>query len=462
MGRGQRWTILGCCAAVLAAGSVLRGVPDTHAQTRIEHERETLRGVEEALERNEREQSEITDQIAFTEAEHEELNRRLIETAERIQEKEEAMTALEGQLAGLEAEDADLRIALKERETVLTALLGALQRMGRNPPPALLVRPDDALDAVRGAILMGAVMPEIRAEVDALLDDLEALKRVKDALLATRGELTEEAQDLEKERVALGGLVSERSALLRARRNDFEAARLQAERLGAEAQTLKDLIGSLETEIQTFSVIRAERARADVLLAERIEGGGAPDRLASYFDWLAERETEEERVRSTNPLISRADPSRFAPAVPFSETRGLLPKPVRGVEFTRYGADDGFGGISRGSSISTREGAQVVAPADGWISYAGPFRSYGQLLILDLGGGYHMVLAGMEEIWVEPQQFVLAGEPIGVMGGKRVLVAAAAGAPRGSQPVLYLELRRDGSAIDPAPWWLKKGEKAGG
>lgn len=451
-----------CCAAMLAAGFLISAVPAAKAQSRIDQERETLRGVEEALGQSEREQSDIADQIAFTEAEHEELNRRLIETAERIQEKEEAMTALEERLSGLEAEDADLRTALTERQSVLTALLAALQRMGRNPPPALLVRPDDALDAVRGAILMGAVMPEIRADVEALVSDLENLKRVKDALLATRGELTQEAQALEKERVALGRLVEERSALLRARRNDFVAAQMRAEQLAQEAQTLKDLIGSLETEIQTFAVIRAERARADTVLAERIEGAEAPDRLASYFEWRAAQEAEDERVRSENPLISRADPNRFTPAVPFSEARGLLPKPVRGVEFTRYGADDGFGGISRGSSIATREGAQVIAPADGWISYAGPFRSYGQLLILDLGGGYHMVLAGMEEIWVDTQQFVLAGEPIGVMGGKRVLVAAAAGAPGGSQPVLYLELRRDGSAIDPAPWWLKKGEKAGG
>ena len=94
---------------------------------------------------------------------------------------------------------------------------------------------------------------------------------------------------------------------------------------------------------------------------------------------------------------------------------------------------------------------QVTAPADGWVVFAGPFRSYGQLLILNAGGGYHVLLAGMERISVDLGQFVLAGEPVAVMGnGSRIAAILATGS---SQPVLYIEFRKDGTPIDPGPWW---------
>ena len=104
--------------------------------------------------------------------------------------------------------------------------------------------------------------------------------------------------------------------------------------------------------------------------------------------------------------------------------RSQLPLPVNGVRIREFGASDGLGGTEKGLSIATRPGAQVTAPCDGWVVYAGPFRNYGQLLILNAGGGYHVLLAGMERISVDLGQFVVTGEPVAVMGG-RVQVAAA-------------------------------------
>jgi len=103
----------------------------------------------------------------------------------------------------------------------------------------------------------------------------------------------------------------------------------------------------------------------------------------------------------------------------------------------------------------------VTAPCDGWVVYAGPFRSYGQLLILNAGGGYHVLLAGMERISVDLGQFVLTGEPVAVMGGGPQ--SAAAIATGSSQPVLYIEFRKDGTPVDPSPWWaLTNSEKVRG
>ena len=131
------------------------------------------------------------------------------------------------------------------------------------------------------------------------------------------------------------------------------------------------------------------------------------------------------------------------------------------MKLREYGASDGAGGVEKGVSIATRAGAQVTAPADGWDLNAGPIRSYGQLWILNAGNGYHILLAGMDRISVALGQFVLTGEPVAVMGnGSHIAAILATGS---SQPVLYIEIRKDGVPVDPGPWWAAgEGEKVRG
>ncbi len=156
------------------------------------------------------------------------------------------------------------------------------------------------------------------------------------------------------------------------------------------------------------------------------------------------------------------DPARLAPKVPFSEARGLLPRPVSGQIIRAFGVDDGYGGTTRGISIVTRARAVVTSPADGWVAFAGPFRSFGRLLIINAGGGYYLLLAGMDHITVEVGQFVLAGEPVATMGETSSL-SPVAGTIETNDPVLYVEFRKDGGSIDPGPWWAKpQGEKVRG
>jgi septal ring factor EnvC (AmiA/AmiB activator) len=153
--------------------------------------------------------------------------------------------------------------------------------------------------------------------------------------------------------------------------------------------------------------------------------------------------------------VALSQPGRMKPSIPFARAKGLLPLPAEGEVLVKFGQSHD-GSESKGLRIATRQGAQVTAPCDGWIVYAGQFRNYGQLLIINAGGGYHILLAGMERIQAEVGQFILAGEPVAAMGGEPQVHADEQSAVH---PTLYVEFRRDQQPVDPAPWWSVGGGK---
>ena len=157
--------------------------------------------------------------------------------------------------------------------------------------------------------------------------------------------------------------------------------------------------------------------------------------------------------------VAMLTPGRIKPAMSFTEARGLLPLPVQGKRVLAFGEKTQYGNQSRGVVLETRYGGQVVSPSDGWIVYAGEFRSYGQLLIINAGGGYHILLAGLSQIDVQLGQFVLAGEPVGVMSAAAKMQPAKA---QDSAPILYIEFRKDQRPIDPDPWWSDASRKVQG
>jgi septal ring factor EnvC (AmiA/AmiB activator) len=229
--------------------------------------------------------------------------------------------------------------------------------------------------------------------------------------------------ELTSERQRLTVLIDERQRKQSEAEKAMQAERQNALLLSRQVDNLKDLVTRLEQGLDAAT--KAARTAA-VAAAEPKPG---------------------QRVE----LAALQDPGRLAPAISFASARGLLPMPAHGVRIKEFGAPDALGGSEKGISVATRPGAQVTSPCDGWIVYAGPFRSYGQLLIVNAGGGYHILLAGMERISVDLGQFVLTGEPIAVMGGGSQIASTAPVGPR--QSVLYIEFRKDGSPVDPGPWW---------
>ncbi|MFD1112500.1 murein hydrolase activator EnvC family protein, partial [Pseudoroseomonas ludipueritiae] len=131
-----------------------------------------------------------------------------------------------------------------------------------------------------------------------------------------------------------------------------------------------------------------------------------------------------------------------APAPP--ETLGGRAVPVAG-RLTRDFGDAAAGGPARGLTYAAPPGARVVSPCGGRAVFSGPFRSYGLLLIVDCGNGYHFVLAGLERLDAEAGSRLLAGEPVGVLG--------SGDSGEGGRASLYVELRRNGQAVDPKGWF---------
>jgi septal ring factor EnvC (AmiA/AmiB activator) len=360
-------------------------------------------------------------------ADRRKLAQDVIDTAARLRGVEAKVEATQERLRPLNENEDRIRASLDSRRAVIAEVLAALQRIGHRPPPALLASPEDALQAVRTAMVLGAVLPDMRNKVDALGRDLAALLDIRKNIAAERDRLKNEVVSLDGERARMAALVEERQKQQGEREQALAAERTRAAELARQVDNLKDLIGKLEQALDPSVRAAREAARSD----------------------------------SRPALSAYRDPGRLTPAVAFASIRGQIPVPVNGVKLRNFGAPDGNGGLEKGVSIATRAGAQVTAPADGWVVYSGPFRSYGQLLILNVGGGYHVLLAGMDKISVDLGQFVLAGEPVAAMGtGSQIAAILATGA---SQPVLYIEFRKDGLPVDPGPWWAAgEGEKVRG
>lgn len=353
------------------------------------------------------------------------LNQQLIDAAGRVRAAEDQVAGIEERLKPLDEREQALRQSLESRRAVMAEVLAALQRIGRHPPPALLVAPEDALKSARSAMLLDAVLPEMRQDADALLADLAELGRVRSQAADERDALSRNLAALGEDQARLAVLTEERQKQEADTQQALTAERRRAADLARQAESLQDLIAKLEQGAYP-------RAPASG------KGGGSSD------------------------LAALNDPGRLAPAVAFGTAKGMLPLPVNGLRLREFGAPDGLGGTEKGLSLAVRSGAQITAPCDGWVVYAGPFRNYGQLLILNAGDGYHVLLAGMDRISVDLGQFVVTGEPVAVMGGGGGPVATALAAESG-QPVLYVEFRKDGTPVDPTPWWATNaGEKVRG
>ena len=400
-----------------ASAALCVAVPAAAAQTPLPREN-ALGSVEQELSSSAATVEKIKRDIAAAIQEQEQISDKLIAIAKTIQSQETAITAAEERILALRKEDIVLRSDLAEKQEILSELLAGLQRLEENPPPALVVEPNDVLAALRGAMMFGTLVPELRAEAEVLARKLTRLDRIRQAVEKEKAILGTSIINLKTAQLDLDQLVTQKKQLVFEGAGKLDSERRRAAELAEKAKTLKQLIADLAAAKEKQETLKTKEVRA----------------------------LEAEKKRQEQALLK--------PSLAFSNAKGHLEYPVQGQILKRFGQDDGLGSELRGLAVATRPQAQIIAPADGRVEFAGPFRSYGQLLILNAGEGYLVLMAGMKEISAGIGQSVRAGEPVGIMGKGPSSVTLLGDQIQEARPVLYIEFRKNGEAVDSAPWWI--------
>jgi murein hydrolase activator len=407
--------------------------PVATSDSDIQKREQELEAAREQQKNAAEQQQKLQADIAAIGQDRSKLNQQLIDVAAQVRDVESKIDDAEARLRPLDIREQQIRSSIDSRRAEITEVLAALQRAGRRTPPALLVRPEDALQSLRTAMLLGSVVPELHTRAEKLASDLGELIALRQTISAERDRLGTDRDKLTSDQTRLSALINERQRQQSAAEQDMATESARAITLSKQVDDLQSLIAKMEQD---------SKAAAKAAAAATEQGTPA-------------------NVDGKPNLAALKDPSRMSPAIAFASAKGMLPLPVNGTRIRDFGGSDGAGGVEKGISLAARPSAQVTAPCDGWVVYAGPFRSYGQLLILNAGGGYHVLIAGMERISVNIGQFVLTGEPVATMG--KTSQVASIIAASASQPVLYIEFRKDGTPIDPGPWWAaNEGEKVRG
>ena len=354
-------------------------------------------------------------------------NAALIAASERVKTAQTDIDAVQNKIGDLIVQELDTRGRLDGANASISNVLAALERISRNPPPALIVDPSDALGSARSAILISAILPQLKAKADQVVSDLKKLGDIKGSAQAQEDSLKANFDVLEEEQLRIATLIAAQKQNEQVASTTLAAEQQAASDMADKAAQLKQVIADLGKQAQAVS------AAADATAAAN-SGDNAP------------------KLDSDTVRLALANPARVQPAVPFVAARGFLDFPVSGVNVINYGDGDGYGGTSKGISVVTRAEAAVLAPADGWVLYTGPYLNYGQIVILDAGQDYTILLAGLASVSVTPGQFVLMGKTVGTMGSRTIgrTVATSAGAER---PTLYIEMRNKTTPIDPSGWW---------
>lgn len=344
------------------------------------------------------------------------LRHEAIAAAKTAQQHEAQLIELEARLKDLNARETRIRDDLSRRRFEMTGTLAALERLSLNPPQTMLAFPDAPTRMVRSAMLLRVALPRIRAESDRLAATLDELGRIREDTRLQLAAAESETTALEAEQKRLSRILSRKSTLLKQTDTERREVNRRVAELASKAKSIRELLAEIE----------AERRQREA----------------------AERKRREERAAEQAQALRQGQPAPGASAKlakpagirPFPDS-GPITDPTSGKIVRYYGQRNSMGQTERGITYATRPGAQIVAPYDGRIAYAGPFEGYGQILIIEHDGGYHTLLAGLVRLDTSVGQWVLAGEPVGAMGKTSL---------DGGE--LYVELRRDGRPINPQRW----------
>lgn len=409
--------LLGASLAATGAAAVAAGA-DSPVQR--------LQAVEQNAAESRAQRDNLAQTAAALAAEIGGLQQQSVSVADAMQRHEAALTMLEAQLKSLAAEAAGKTAALNREEMQRNGLLMALVALAHHPPETLALTAPDPVAAERSALVLGNAVPPLDHAAHRLSAELQQLVALRRAIAQARGRHHAEQDLLTSQQLRLADLIARKSELQRQAQIGTEQRDEKLVALAAEAASLRDLIERLDAARQ-----------GDEDGQETSAKGGAAN-------------LEPKPTPVAAPATVPAEPAKPAKLKSFLYAPGNYLAPATGRLVESFGQPNDVGLTSQGLAYETRSGGQVVAPYDGRVLFAGPFRGYGQILIIEHDGGYDSLIAGLERLDVSVGQWLITGEPVGTM-------------PKGEEkPRLYLELRHDGQPINPLPWLATSNEKVSG
>lgn len=404
------------CIMGLAVLIFSAAVAPTLAQPLPPKKDQTLSTIEDQVKEQKEAQKNLEKEAAELQKDMKSLKSKLVDVASKVQDQETAMTDLETKLAELRANKQSITASLTSDKKNLAELVMALERIKRLPPQALVARPDAPLQTAQAATVLSSVLPELDRRAAKLKLDLDTLQGIEADLTSKQDELKSTSEKLKSDRLQLDTLVKTRVKALKENRKDFESKEQSIAQLSKSAKDLKDLIAQVDRRNRE---IEQEYARQQEKAAERAKARQAA------------QNNDDDR---TSPNVKTASipppPSASLPAL------GTLRMPVSGSIRTRFGELDDIGAKSQGVTIESRPGAVVVAPLGGIVRYAGPFKKYGSIILLEHKNKFHSLVAGLGKIDTFVGQSIDAGEPLGRLpdySGR-----------------LYYELRLRGDPVNPS------------
>ena len=398
-----------------------------HAAT-PEETQSQLQSVQQVLSQSNAKLSEISAALAAALEAQSEISDKLVRVGKTLNERQVAADDSDAKIKELEAQSITLASDLAAKRDQLSILLAGLQRLQQNPPPALIVEPENVLGALRGAMMFGAVVPQFSARAKDLRDKLDELHAIRAETVSERERQKAALDQLASSQVELENLQQQKKSFAAAAQHDLEQEKRNAQALGDKAKNLEQLLAELQKARDAEEAKKSAEAKAAADAAAKAEA----ERLAALQK----------------------------PLTPLDSLKGKLAYPVAGTVIKHFGDDNGLGATLDGLAFATSSHANVMSPVDGKVEFAGSFRSYGQLLILNAGQGYLVLLAGMKQISADMGQVVRVGEPVGTMGDGPSTLALLGDEKDRTHPVFYVEFRKDNAAVDSTPWWANGRKEA--
>lgn len=342
---------------------------------------EELAKIQDALTAKRQKDSELKKQLDITENELSDLRAKLVSAAREQENSEDTLLNYHQKLETLQKAEAQQRAEMDQQKKHMEQVLVALLRMARTPSELMIIRPEKPADNIRSAILLREALPHYAEEAQRLGTQIDKLQVTREDILDKEAAIKEAQKNFASKQEELNKLLAQRQAWLNATQSQRSDLQQQISALSQQAQSVQDLMQKVAT--------------ANISIPQKLRKGG-------HIAFTA---------------------------------------PAKGKILYGFGDADDVGSASRGLTMRVRGGDMIVAPADGQVVFAGPFKGYGNILIIRHGDDYHSFLAGFGRLDSAVGQVVNAGEPLG-----------RSSMEQGTNAQLYFELRYKGAPVNPAQY----------